>query len=98
MIGVASRKAKRAESSLLRPASSPAPMVAPEREKPGTSPIAWDVPTRGLALLELARRSSEPPLSVATRAAPQALGAQQHDPVEGRGTRRRSEARRNAAQ
>ena len=37
MIGVAIRKEKRAAASCLRPATTPAAMVRPEREKPGTS-------------------------------------------------------------
>ena len=84
MIGVASRKAKRAESSLLRPASSPALMVAPEREKPGTSPIACEVPTSpALRQLSRARRSSEPRLSVATTRRRRRSAPEQHDPVDG---------------
>jgi hypothetical protein len=64
MIGVASRKAKRAASSLLSPASSPALMVAPEREKPGISPIACAVPTNPASRqLMRATRSSEPALA-----------------------------------
>jgi len=39
MIGVASRNAKRAASLCERPTSSPPPIAAPEREKPGMSAI-----------------------------------------------------------
>ena len=46
MIGVASRKAKRAASSFERPTSRPPAIVAPEREKPGISAIACAAPTK----------------------------------------------------
>ena len=44
MIGVASRKAKRAASLCERPTRSPPPIDAPEREKPGTSASACAAP------------------------------------------------------
>src|SRR3954452_24914909 len=44
MIGVASRKAKRAASSLESPASRPPPMLAPERDSPGISARACAAP------------------------------------------------------
>ena len=50
MIGVASRKAKRAASSLESPVRRPPPIVIPEREIPGTSAAACAVPIASACL------------------------------------------------
>ena len=67
MIGVASRKAKRAASSLESPTSRPPAIVAPEREKPGMSAIAWAAPTPSASRQDTRRamRSSPSPSSAA---------------------------------
>ena len=44
MVGMESRKEKRAEASRLNPIISPAVMVMPEREVPGISASAWATP------------------------------------------------------
>ena len=60
--GVASRKPKRAASSLESPAKRPPPIVKPEREMPGIKAAACDVPT-AIAWRQpsLARRASTSP-------------------------------------
>ena len=57
MIGVASRKAKRAASLFERPTSRPPPIVAPEREKPGISASACAAPTPNACASRPAGRS-----------------------------------------
>ena len=86
MIGVASRKAKRAASSLERPESRPPLMLAPDRDRPGISASAWAVPipTASRKLRLRAITSSE--LDALPRAdrgpTPERLGAEQHQPVD----------------
>ncbi len=60
--GVASRKPKRAASSFESPASRPPPIEKPEREMPGTSAAACEVPTAiAWRQLSFARRPSTSP-------------------------------------
>ena len=63
MIGVASRNAKRAASSLESPTSRPPPIVAPEREKPGISAIACAAPMPS-APRQLTRRAMRASLAL----------------------------------
>ena len=44
MMGVASKKLKRAASSLFKPNNKPPAMEEPEREIPGNSAVAWTEP------------------------------------------------------
>ena len=91
MIGVASRNAKRAASLFESPTQRPPPIVAPEREKPGISamrlggadreaPAPGDLPGDARVVVGCLRLR---------RAAPQALGAVEHDAVEDQEERRR---------
>ena len=93
MIGVASRNAKRAASSLESPASRPPPIVAPEREKPGSSASACAAPIADrLAPARAARRSarrrraagSGPGARRRSRSAPSSISAVEHQEDGGR--------------